>query len=141
MILALPTPFPLVRLNAVTLRLGSKTIFFGLSLDLNAKEHTAILGPNGVGKSSLLRLLQGDLRLVQDHASDVGGAQDGGEGPGTVLWNFEGHSDASPLSAREYVRLVSPRQQHAFVRRGWDIRSRQDCCRHWFRCCCQAATS
>ncbi|MDR2075710.1 MAG: ATP-binding cassette domain-containing protein, partial [Desulfovibrio sp.] len=100
--------FPLVRLDNVTLRLGRTLIFSGLCLDIERGERLAVLGANGSGKSSLLRLLAGDLRPAQD-------------APGGIYWAFAGRPDSSALAARERVRLVSPRLQRAYVRQGWKV--------------------
>jgi molybdate transport system ATP-binding protein len=101
-------PFPLVHLDNVTLRLGKTLLFSGLSLEIRTGEHLAVLGPNGTGKSSLLRLLAGDLRPAQD-------------APGGIFWAFDGRPDPSALPAREHARLVSPRLQGAYARYGWKI--------------------
>ena len=103
-----PSPLPLVHLENVHLRLGGLTIFAGLSLDIMPGEHLAVLGPNGAGKSSLLRLIQGELRPMQDN-------------PGCIYWGLNGQKDCSVLAAREHVRLVSPREQQNYFRRGWNI--------------------
>ncbi|MBK7541836.1 MAG: ABC transporter ATP-binding protein [Candidatus Competibacteraceae bacterium] len=61
-IVASATPPP--RLLAVSLRAarlvyGGMTLFDGLNLELSGGSFTCLLGPSGVGKSSLLRLLAG----------------------------------------------------------------------------------
>jgi ABC-type multidrug transport system ATPase subunit len=48
---------PLFRLRDVTQERGGRTILDGLSLDLPNTAVTAIVGPSGAGKTSLLRLL------------------------------------------------------------------------------------
>ena len=106
----------LVRLDRVTMRFGEHAVFSDLSLCLRRGEHLALLGPNGTGKSTLLRLIQGDLRPAQDAASSQDGAP-----PGRVLWNFEGREEPFALTALKHVRLVSPGQQRNYVRRGWNI--------------------
>jgi putative hydroxymethylpyrimidine transport system ATP-binding protein len=61
------------------LRYEGKPLFDGLDFDLVAGQWTCLLGPSGVGKSSLLRLIAG-------LASDASGAVDG--------------ADARPLAGR-----------------------------------------
>ncbi|NTV64324.1 MAG: ABC-F family ATP-binding cassette domain-containing protein, partial [Oscillochloris sp.] len=46
-------------LSAVTRVYGGRTIFYGLSWSLQGGEKIGLVGPNGVGKSSLLRILAG----------------------------------------------------------------------------------
>ena len=52
----------LLRLERVTARRGGRVLFEGLSLTLEAGEAAVLTGPNGVGKSSLIRLAAGLLR-------------------------------------------------------------------------------
>ena len=52
------------RLSAtdVACRRGERLLFHGLSFELNAGQALQVVGPNGTGKSSLLRILAGLLR-------------------------------------------------------------------------------
>ncbi|TXC63509.1 heme ABC exporter ATP-binding protein CcmA [Sphingosinicella ginsenosidimutans] len=52
----------LLRLAGVTARRGGRTLFEGLDLVLQAGEAAVLTGPNGIGKSSLIRLAAGLLR-------------------------------------------------------------------------------
>ncbi|HNU20682.1 MAG TPA: ABC transporter ATP-binding protein, partial [Hydrogenophilus thermoluteolus] len=54
----MPTP-PLLTADALTLTLGQRTLCRGLSLSVHAGEWWVVLGPNGVGKSTLLATLAG----------------------------------------------------------------------------------
>ena len=40
---------------------GGFTVLDGLSFDVNEGEHVALLGENGTGKSTLLKILTGSL--------------------------------------------------------------------------------
>ncbi len=40
---------------------GRDSLFFGVSFGVGHGEHAALVGPNGVGKSTILRLLSGEL--------------------------------------------------------------------------------
>ena len=40
---------------------GADQLFFDLSFTVSPGEHAAIVGPNGVGKSTILRILSGEL--------------------------------------------------------------------------------
>ncbi|MEA3000420.1 MAG: heme exporter protein [Sphingomonadales bacterium] len=53
---------PLLRLEGVACRRGGRLLFEGLELSLGPGEAALVTGPNGVGKSSLIRLAAGLLR-------------------------------------------------------------------------------
>jgi heme exporter protein A len=57
----------LLRFDGVTLRRGGRLLFEGLDLELGRGECLQVIGPNGCGKSSLLRLAAGLLRQEQGH--------------------------------------------------------------------------
>jgi len=54
---ALRSAAPLLTLHHATVIRGGRTVLDDLTFDIREGEHTAILGPNGCGKSSLIRLV------------------------------------------------------------------------------------
>ncbi len=77
-----------VQLSDVSFGYGERALFCGLDLELAQGKVTSIIGPNGCGKSSLLKLASGICKPW--------------EGSIRVL----GH-DASALSSKERARLLS----------------------------------
>ena len=53
---------PLVDMHNVTIRKGGATLLKGVDLRICRGERVAILGPNGSGKTSLIRAMVGELR-------------------------------------------------------------------------------
>ena len=53
---------PLVKVDDVCFSYGGRAIYKGMSMDIPRGKITAILGPSGTGKTTLLRLIGGQLR-------------------------------------------------------------------------------
>ena len=54
-----PSGRDVLRMEGVDKSFGEKKIFRGLALNLNRGEKIAVIGPNGIGKSTLLKLMVG----------------------------------------------------------------------------------
>lgn len=52
---------PLIELDRATVVRGDATVLHALSLRIDAGQHTAILGPNGCGKSTFIKLINREL--------------------------------------------------------------------------------
>ena len=59
-----------VRLSGVRLRFGDTVALDGVDLDLPAGKAVAMIGPDGVGKSSLFALVAG-ARVIQEGSVEV----------------------------------------------------------------------
>ena len=55
-------PEPLIRIRDLSTRLGSKLVFDGLDLDIPRGKVSAIMGPSGTGKTTLLKHISGQMR-------------------------------------------------------------------------------
>jgi len=58
-----------VAASKLALRFGERTLFEDLSFELAPGELLAVLGPNGTGKTSLIRILLGLLPPSAGHVS------------------------------------------------------------------------
>ena len=65
-------PPPAVAIRKLSTQLGSKRIFDGIDLDVPRGSVTAIMGPSGTGKTTLLRHLTGQLAFDSGQVSVLG---------------------------------------------------------------------
>lgn len=63
----------MITLRDAAARAGRRTLWSGLDLTVRAGEFTAVLGPNGVGKSTLLKVILGLHPLASGEAHILGG--------------------------------------------------------------------
>src|SRR5580765_1027687 len=56
-----PTPDPLIRIRGLSTVLNGKTIFDKIDLDIPRGKITAVMGPSGTGKTTLMRHITGQL--------------------------------------------------------------------------------
>ena len=66
-----------LRCNSLAMAYGIKKIFSGVELDIKKKEHVFLLGENGCGKTTLFKLLTGDLRPIDGEIHFGAGVQVG----------------------------------------------------------------
>ena len=95
-------PSPDIAIRSARLSFGGDVLFAGLSARLAGGRCTCLLGPSGVGKSSLLRLIAGLI------APGTGGevlAGDGGPIAGRAAWMGQSDSLMPWLSARGNVAI------------------------------------
>jgi len=96
---------PAIRFERVTLSYGSRSIWSDLSLDIAPGTFVAILGPNGSGKTSLLRAILGLVTPSAGHVEVLGHAPRRGDpGIGYVPQHSSFDPDL-PFRGRDLVRL------------------------------------
>ena len=84
------TPFSALELQDLNIQLGSKKLISDLSLTVRAGEKILIMAPSGFGKSTLLRVLQGDKHAAK----------------GKYTYNGLLSSDYDPLTLREQFSFI-----------------------------------
>lgn len=98
---------PLIELRGVRAVAGGRTLLDGVTLTLNRGEAVRLAGPNGGGKTSLLRLLSGELAPAA----------------GERLYSFEHHEgqiQRHAVHARRTLSVVGPDAEAFFLTRDWE---------------------
>ena len=62
----------IVEVRGVNYAIGGRTIFDDLNLEVRRGEITAVMGPSGTGKTTLLRLLMGAIAPAQGQVAVFG---------------------------------------------------------------------
>jgi molybdate transport system ATP-binding protein len=96
-----------IRIENADVVLGGKKVLRRISWELKPGEHWAVLGRNGSGKSTFLKLLTGEVRQTPDG--------------GRLTYRLKGDEQEAPLGVREYMASVTPELQDAYVRNCWDM--------------------
>jgi zinc/manganese transport system ATP-binding protein len=66
------SPEPVVRFEEAAVRLGGRTVWSHVDLEVGAGQFVAVLGPNGVGKSTLIKVILGILPLAEGRVTVLG---------------------------------------------------------------------
>lgn len=107
---------PVVSFHKATLRFGKRLVWKDLDLDINPGEFVAILGPNGTGKTSLLKVLLGLNELAEGSVA-IKGEQPrrGNSGMGYIPQQKAFDRDL-PIRARDLVHFGLDGHRFGLVR-------------------------
>jgi zinc/manganese transport system ATP-binding protein len=100
-----PDIAPTVRLRAAALRFGARELWSGLDLDVAPGEFLAVLGPNGSGKTSLLKVLLGLTELSAGEVEICGSRPHRGSDLVGYVPQQKAFDRDIPLRGRDLVRL------------------------------------
>ncbi len=102
----------IISLSNVSVKIQGRTLLSGITWQLRRGEQWAIIGSNGSGKTSLLRLIRGELW------PDPGS-------PGKRLYKFDSAAQESPIGIKKSIALVSAELHDAYHRRQWNMSVRE----------------
>lgn len=103
---------PLIRLEGVDVAIEGTTILREVRWALRQGEHWAVLGGNGSGKSTFLKLIRGELAPA----------------PGCMgrrVYGFDGDEQVTAVDVKEKVALVSPELQTRYLTQEWALSVRE----------------
>ena len=96
---------PALRLRDASLAHGERRLWSGLDLDVQPGEFVAVLGANGAGKSSLLKVVLGQQPLRSGTVEVAGRPVRRGDRRIGYVPPQKGLQPTTPLRARDFVRL------------------------------------
>ena len=98
-------PQPVIRLRGAELRFGPRLLWHDLDLDVAPGEFVAVLGPNGTGKTSLLKVLLGQNTLSAGTAEVAGQRVHSGNPAIGYIPQQRGIDPHTPMRGRDLVRM------------------------------------
>ena len=96
----------LVSFRSVNASLDGRRVLRGLEWELKPRENHVLLGPNGCGKTTFLKLIRGEISPEPDG--------------GDRCYRIGGRTSGSPVFAREKIAFVSPEVQERYLGLEWD---------------------
>jgi molybdate transport system ATP-binding protein len=97
----------LIRIENCDVSFDGRRVLHRVSWELRPGEHWAVIGRNGSGKSTFLRLLPGEVRPVPDR--------------GRLTYLLDGEEQDTPVGMGEYIASVTPELHNAYIRNGWEM--------------------
>ena len=106
-----PSGRQVLAVDGVSKCYGENSVLENVSLTVMRGERVAIIGPNGIGKSTLLRLATGETEM------DAGSIEWGYETyPGYIAQDQKGQLGSSQQTVESWLANVSPGESIGFVR-------------------------
>ena len=106
-----PSGKQVIELKGITKRYDDLTVLDGIDLTIQRGERVAIIGPNGIGKSTLLKVMMGEVE------ADVGSAEWGYEThPGYVAQDHKEQVGSRRQSLDDWLGQFCPSQGIGFVK-------------------------
>ena len=96
---------PAVRLTDATAKRGGRVVWSDVSLEIDAGEFVAVLGPNGVGKSTLLQVILGLLPVETGRVEVLGQPVGRANARVGYLPQRRAFDPATPVRGTDVVRL------------------------------------
>ena len=96
---------PRVELDGAAVRLGERTLWSGLDLSVAEGEFVAVLGPNGTGKTTLLKVLLGLVPLVEGTVRVNGAPPRRGNPDVGYVPQQQAFERSLPIRGRDLVRF------------------------------------
>jgi zinc/manganese transport system ATP-binding protein len=98
-------PAPIVELHNAAVQMGTRTLWSDLTLTLTSGEFLAVLGPNGVGKTTLLKVLLGLVPLSAGEVRVNGAPPHRGNHEVGYIPQQRAFDQNLPIRARDLVRF------------------------------------
>jgi zinc/manganese transport system ATP-binding protein len=95
----------LIELKGASFRYGNRALWCGLDLTIDVGEFVAVLGPNGVGKTTLLRVLLGLNHLWAGQVIVLGGSPKRGDRRIGYIPQQRAFDASLPVRGRDLVRF------------------------------------
>lgn len=106
-----PSGKQVIELKGVGKVYGDKVVLEDIDLIVQRGERVAVIGPNGIGKSTLLKIMMGDV------TADAGASEWGYEAhPGYVAQDHKEQIGADRMSLDEWLGNICPQQSIGFVK-------------------------
>jgi zinc/manganese transport system ATP-binding protein len=99
------TAEPVVEMRAAAVQVGTRTLWSDLTLTLDQSEFLAVLGPNGVGKTTLLKVLLGLVPLSAGEVRLNGVPPHRGNDQVGYIPQQRAFEQGLPIRARDLVRF------------------------------------